>query len=110
MKKYAAKHHVGLGDCVARPGEVIEKELTEEQARWLLSIGAIELLPAFYWEAPDMGDGQQEQKEAEPDNLDDGQEQEEGSEDEQPPEIDVMDGIAAEAAQDEPKKRGGKRK
>ena len=106
MKRYAAKHHVGLGDYTARPGEIIDRELTEEEAQWLLSQNAIEPLPAFYADAPDMGDGQQEQEEAEPENLGDGQEQEE----EQPPEIDAMDGITAENAPEEPKKKGGKRK
>lgn len=99
---------MGLGNYTARPGELIEQELTEEQAQWLLSIGAIEALPAFYTEAPDMGDKQQEQEEA-PENLDDGKEQEEEQED-TPPEIDAMDGITAETAPEEPKKKGGKRK
>ena len=108
MEKYAARHHVGLGSYTARPGEIIEQELTEEQAQWLLSIGAIEALPAFYADAPDMGDDGKEQEEA-PEDLDDGKEQEEEQE-QQPPEIDAMDGITAETATEEPKKKGGKRK
>lgn len=122
MKKYVANHHVGLGDYTARPGEIIDQALTEEQVQWLLSIGAIETLPAFYSDAPDLGAGEQEQEEAEPENQDDGQEEEadpenqddwQEQEDEQTPEIDAMDGITpASVGSAAPKKtrkaRGGK--
>lgn len=108
MKMYAAKHHVGLGGYTARPGEVIEKALSEEQVAWLLSKGAIEPVPVFA-EEPGQSDDQREQGDDE-EEQDESQEEAEGMEEEQPPEIDVMDGITPESTPDGPKKRGGKRK
>lgn len=37
---YVAKHHIGLGNGRAYPGEVLD-DLDEKTAKWLLSTGAI---------------------------------------------------------------------
>lgn len=44
MAWYVAHHHVGLSNYVARPGEVVEADLSPETEARLIRLGAIEKL------------------------------------------------------------------
>lgn len=120
MKLFYAKFHVGLGNYVARPGEVFEADLPEDEIERLLKLGAI----AECEVPPDMEEALQE---SEPVNEPESDQQQENGTETEPEEemqeaepddsepveigadiadIDVMDGISAPAKKSG--RKGGK--
>lgn len=123
-KYYYAKMHVSLGDYIARPGEVIEGDFSEEETERLLKIGAIcecgqpEGVPCDDPPAKKADEDSASAKtEAEYAADTDDEEAESEEEEPAPAQIDVMDGVTPAAAPAESaapkttrKARGGKTK
>lgn len=111
MKLYYAKHHVRVGRQIARPGEVFEAEMPEEELERLLQIGAIakcEIDPEQEAELMQEAGEESESEPAEdsPEAPADTTEDAEVSAD--IADIDVMDGISAPGKKKS--RKGGKAK
>ena len=110
---YLANHYVRVGGKMFKRGERIPEGLPQDKIDWLLSAGAIkEIAPASLGEPEEVP----EETEDTADEAEDAAQQAEGGEPEtedaaeeaddeaEAPEIDVMSGIVAGEAEEEPKK------
>ena len=89
---YLANHYVRVGGKMFKRGERIPEGLPQDKIDWLLSAGAIkEIAPAS------LGEPEEVPEETE-DTADEADDEAEA------PEIDVMSGIVAGEAEEEPKK------
>lgn len=97
-KLYYANMHVDVGDFVARPGEVLEGDFSDEDiSRWL-KIGAISECGGIPHENPSEPEalgGSKESADSDSESCEDVESEEEVEP--EPAQIDVMDGITATA-------------
>lgn len=93
-KRYYANMHVDVGDFVARPGEVIEGDFSDEDiSRWL-KIGAISECSGIPYENPSEPETFGDDKESADSNGESCEDVKSEEEVEaEPAQIDVMDGI-----------------
>lgn len=101
---YVAKHYTSINGILYVEGEKIPDNLPEEKIKWLLSAGAIQRI------APVFGGDEEEPENTNPNETQTSEDVEATEDDEEIPEIDVMDGIVQNTTESPSRKTSSKAK